>query len=180
MASCTCRDDAGQALPEGAYGQIVVRSDCMLSGYFQRPDLSEQAFVDGYYRTGDLGYLRDGELFVTGRQKDLIIVGGKNVHPNDLEQLASEVPGVHPGRVAAFGMFDPAAGTEEIVIVAESDVGDQDARYALGDAIRLKIATHTDVVARRVEIVPARWLIKTSSGKVARAANREKLMAGSG
>jgi acyl-CoA synthetase (AMP-forming)/AMP-acid ligase II len=169
-------DDTGAPLPAGAYGQIVVRSDCMLNGYFNRPDLTEQAFVDGYYRTGDLGYLRDGELFVTGRQKDLIIVGGKNVHPNDLEQLAGEVPGVHPGRVAAFGAFDPVAGTEEIVIVVESDMTAQDDKYALGDAIRLKIATNTDVVVRRVEIVPARWLIKTSSGKVARAANRDKLL----
>ncbi len=69
----------------------------MLSGYYHRDDLSADAFVDGYYRTGDLGVSVGGELFVTGRKKDLIIVGGKNIYPNDLEQLAGEVPGVHAG-----------------------------------------------------------------------------------
>jgi fatty-acyl-CoA synthase len=170
-------DAGGSALPDGVAGEILVRSDCMLSGYYQRPELNAQAFVDGFYRTGDLGYVSAGELFVTGRQKDLIIVGGKNIHPNDIEQLASEVPGVHPGRVAAFGVFDPDVGTEEIIIVAESEAQGDDAHYALGDAIRAQIATNTDAVVRRVQIVPARWLIKTSSGKVSRSANRDKYLA---
>ena len=64
-------------------------------------------------------------MYVTGRKKDLIIVGGKNVHPQDLETLASEVPGVHPGRVVAFGVFDDELGTEDVVVVAEADTDDE-------------------------------------------------------
>ena len=84
-------------------------------------DLTEKAFHDGWYLTGDLGYLADGEVYITGRKKDLIIVGGKNVYPQDLEALASEVPGIHPGRVVAFGVFNEEMGTEEVVIVAEDE-----------------------------------------------------------
>jgi fatty-acyl-CoA synthase len=169
-------DEHGVEVPAGQAGEILVRSDCMLSGYFHRPDLSADAFIDGFYRSGDIGALVAGELYVTGRKKDLIIVGGKNIHPNDLEQLASAVPGVHPGRVAAFGVFDADAGTEEVVIVAESDIDGADAQLALADAIRAHITQNSDVAVRIVEIVQAKWLIKTSSGKVARAANRQKYL----
>ncbi len=167
-------DEADRPAADGVTGNIVVRSDCMMDGYYRRPELNAAAFVDGFYRTGDLGHVHRGELYVTGRKKDLIIVGGKNVYPNDLEQLASEVPGVHAGRVAAFGVYDAEAGTEEIVVVAESDVETDAAREALADAVRARITQNSDVTVRRVRIVPPRWLIKTSSGKVARGANRDK------
>ena len=167
----------GVALPDGQTGEIVVQSDCMLSSYYHRDDLTAQAFVDGHYRTGDLGYLSGGELFVTGRKKDLIIIGGKNVYPNDLEQLAGEVDGVHAGRVAAFGVYDAEAGTEEVVVVAESDATADDERERVGDNVRAHITRNSDVAVRIVQIVPARWLIKTSSGKVARSANRDKYLA---
>ncbi|MCL5995785.1 MAG: AMP-binding protein, partial [Chloroflexi bacterium] len=81
-------DDMLNDAPERHIGEIALRSDCMLTGYYNRPDLTEKAFHDGWYLTGDLGYLADGELYVTGRKKDLIIVGGKNVYPQDLERLA--------------------------------------------------------------------------------------------
>jgi fatty-acyl-CoA synthase len=174
--------DDGVALPDGATGEIVVRSDCMLTGYYHRDELTAQAFADGYYRTGDLGYLRGGELYVTGRKKDLIIVGGKNVYPNDLEQLAGEVPGIHAGRAAAFGVYDEDSGTEEVVIVAEADdlADTEEAREALADAIRAHITKNSDVAVRVVQIVPDKWLIKTSSGKVSRTACREKYLVGLG
>src|SRR5439155_4789260 len=132
-------------LPERHLGEIALLSDCMLAGYYNRPDLTETAFFEGYYLTGDLGYLAAGELYVTGRKKDLIIVGGKNVHPQDLEALAAEVPGVHPGRVVAFGVFDDEAGTEDVVVVAEADTEQDDERQAIGDEVRLRINQGYDV-----------------------------------
>ncbi|MCS7056891.1 MAG: AMP-binding protein [Thermoflexales bacterium] len=164
-------------LPEGAIGEIALQSDCMLSEYYHRPDATAQAFFEGFYLTGDLGYVLDGEVYVTGRKKDLIIVGGKNVYPQDLEQLASEVPGVHPGRVAAFGVFNAEAGTEDVVIVAEAESEDVTEREQVAEAIRQHITRNSDVAVRRVVMVDARWLIKTSSGKVARSANKEKYLA---
>ncbi len=98
-------DPQGNPLPERAIGELALRSNCMLSGYYHRPDATEKAFRDGWYLTGDYGYLAGGEVFVTGRKKDLIIVGGKNIYPQDIEALAMNVPGIHPGRAVAFGIF---------------------------------------------------------------------------
>ena len=164
-------------LAERHIGEIALRSDCMLTGYYNRPDLSASTFMDGWCLTGDLGYLAGGELYVTGRRKDLIIVGGKNVYPQDLERLASEVPGVHPGRVVAFGVYNPAAGTEDVVLIAEVDTADRGERQNIGDAIRQHVTRSSDVALRQVRIVEPRWLLKTSSGKIARSANRDKYLA---
>jgi acyl-CoA synthetase (AMP-forming)/AMP-acid ligase II len=169
-------DPEGRVLPERHVGEIVLQGDCLLSGYFNRPDLTAEAFIDDWYRTGDLGYVADGELFVTGRQKELIIVGGKNIHPQDLEDIVNDVEGVYPGRVVAFGVFNDQLGTEDIVIVAETIFTEGDDAAALARAIRNSIARSTDVTARYVEVVQREWLIKTSSGKIARGANREKYL----
>ena len=91
---------------------------------FSAPQKDHQWVPDDWYLTGDLGYMLNGEVFVSGRKKDLIIVGGKNVYPGDLERLAMEVKGVHPGRVVAFGIYNETTGTEEVVIVAEADETD--------------------------------------------------------
>jgi acyl-CoA synthetase (AMP-forming)/AMP-acid ligase II len=170
-------DSKGNFLPDRQIGEIVIRSDCLLTGYYNRPDLTEKAFIDGWYQTGDLGYLANGELFVTGRKKDLIIVGGKNIYPQDLERLASDVEGVHPGRVVAFGVFNEAAGTEEVVIVAEVDDLQPDIRQVIADKLRQHITRSSDITLRYAHIVERGWLLKTSSGKIARAANRDKFIA---
>ena len=168
---------AGAPLAERNIGEICLRSNSMLTGYFHRDDATQAAIRDGWFFTGDYGYFADGELFVTGRKKDLIIVGGKNVYPQDIELLVEEVEGIRAGRVVAFGLFDEAAGTEEIAVVAETEIEDDDGRAELRENIRRTIAQRSDVVARIIEVVPPRWLIKTSSGKVARSANREKYLA---
>jgi len=168
-------DEQRVELPERYIGEIALQSDCLLTGYFHRPDLTEQAFYDGWYLTGDLGYIVNGEVFITGRKKDLIIVGGKNVYPQDLERLAGEVPGIHTGRVVAFGIYDDDSGTEEVVVVAEAE--SEDERQRLGDAVRQRITRGTDITLRYAHIVGPKWLIKTSSGKIARAANRDKYLA---
>lgn len=168
-----------QELPERSIGEISILSDCMLKEYYQRPDATQQAFHKGWYLTGDLGYLANGEVYITGRKKDLIIVGGKNIYPQDLENLASEVEGIHPGRVAAFGIMDQAAGTEEVVIVAELDGTevDEQTRSRIADEIRQRVNRGSDIALRIVSLVERGWLIKTSSGKIARSANRDKYLA---
>jgi fatty-acyl-CoA synthase len=157
-------------------GDVALQSNCMLTGYYHRDDATANAFHDGWYLTGDLGYWADGQLYVTGRKKELIIVGGKNVYPQDLERLAADTPGVHPGRLVAFGVFSEAAGTEEVVIVAEVDTDDADERFRIADEIRQRIARGSDVTLRHAHVVGAHWLLKTSSGKTARGANREKYL----
>jgi acyl-CoA synthetase (AMP-forming)/AMP-acid ligase II len=169
-------DTERRPVGERQLGEIALRSRCLLTGYYHRPDLTDKAFHDGWYLTGDLGYQADGELFVTGRRKELIIVGGKNVYPQDIEELAGEVPGVHPGRVVAFGVFNDDLGTEDIVVVAEVDDAEGAERRRIADGIRASVARGSDVVVRQVRVVDPRWIVKTSSGKLARQANRDKYL----
>jgi fatty-acyl-CoA synthase len=176
-------DDSRRELPARHLGEVMLRSDCMLTGYYRRPDLTEKVLLDSWLLTGDLGYLADGEVYITGRKKDLIIVGGKNIYPQDLESLASEVPGIHPGRAVAFGVFSEELGTEEVVMVAEMDLGEspqnqkEETAGRLAEEIRRRVTQGSDIALRQVKVVERGWLLKTSSGKIARGANRDKYLA---
>lgn len=167
----------GADLPEGRGGEILLRGACRFVGYVGRPDLTAAAVDGGWYHTGDLGALLDGELFVTGRAKDLVIVQGRNFYPGDLEAAAAEIPGVAPGRVAAFGVSDEATGTEKLVILFERDSGSDDPESAIALRLRAHIAQTFNCAAGEVRAVPPRWLVKSTSGKVARADNRAKYLA---
>ncbi len=168
-------DAQGQPLDDRRVGEIAIRSDCMLSGYYRRPDL--QPFRDGWYLTGDMGYLAEGELYVIGRSKDLIISAGKNIYPQDIEDIVNDVPGVKAGRAVAFGVPDEREGTELLAVVAETTTDEPDELQAVNRAIRLEVSRRSMVTVNYVTLVGPMWLIKTSSGKIARAANRDKWLA---
>jgi acyl-CoA synthetase (AMP-forming)/AMP-acid ligase II len=193
-------DESFNEVNERVVGEIAVQSDCMLTEYFNRPDATESAIknlpalggvpaavpqggfaqdgdgsINGWYLTGDYGYIANGELYVSGRKKDLIIVGGKNVYPQDLETLAGEVAGIRKGRCVAFGMYDPESGTEEVVIIAESESQESD-KELIADAIRKHVTKNSAVAVRYVKVVDETWILKTSSGKTARSANKEKFL----
>jgi acyl-CoA synthetase (AMP-forming)/AMP-acid ligase II len=154
-------------------GQIAIRSNCLLNGYYRRPDL--QPFdTEGWYLTGDMGYVAGGEVYIVGRLKDLIINAGKNIYPADVEAVVNDIPGVHAGRAVAFGVADEREGTELIAVVAEVSTEDEAERRAIGQAIRQEVARQTIVTVSYVHLVGPKWLLKTSSGKIARGANREK------
>ncbi|RCK76363.1 MAG: pyoverdine chromophore precursor synthetase [Anaerolineae bacterium] len=169
-------NEKGEVLPERVVGEIALKSDCMLSEYYKRPDLTHAAFLDGWYLTGDLGYIANGEIYITGRKKDLIIVGGKNIYPQDIERIVAEVPGVYPGRVVAFGIFNEEMGTEEVVVVAETEEQDTHRKLEIADQICFQVNRSSDIVLRKAILVERGWLLKTSSGKIARSANREKYL----
>lgn len=169
-------DEKGSDVAERVIGEVALKSDCMLTGYYNRDDVTKKAFIDGWYLTGDYGFIVDGEVFVSGRKKDMIIVGGKNVYPQDLEALTYEVLGVHGGRSVAFGMYDEEAGTEDVVIIAEVDSEDAVEQQKIADAIRLHVTKNSAIALRYVKVVDPKWIIKTSSGKTARSANKEKFI----
>jgi acyl-CoA synthetase (AMP-forming)/AMP-acid ligase II len=169
-------DAKGVTLPDGKIGEIALESDCMLTGYYRRPDADKAAFQNGWYLTGDLGFISDGELYVAGRKKDLIIVGGKNIYPQDIEALSYEVPGIHAGRSVAFGVFNEKLGTEDVCLVAETDNGDAARLERLADEVRQHVTRNSAVALRHVRVVGPKWILKTSSGKTARAANRDKFL----
>jgi acyl-CoA synthetase (AMP-forming)/AMP-acid ligase II len=169
-------NEDGKDLSDYTMGEIALQSNCILSGYYNRPDLTQSVFRDGWYLTGDYGFTVDGELFVSGRKNDMIIVGGKNVYPQDLETLSYEVPGVHAGRSVAFGIFDEQQGTEEVIIIAEVDSEDIAEQQKIADALRAHITRNSAIALRHVKVVGPKWILKTSSGKTARSANKEKYL----
>ncbi|MBV6402383.1 MAG: 2-succinylbenzoate--CoA ligase [Anaerolineales bacterium] len=169
-------DENRNELPERIIGEVALQSNSMLTGYYHREDATQQAFHDDWYLTGDYGFISDGEVFVSGRKKDMIIVGGKNVYPQDLESLTYEVAGVHAGRSVAFGIFDEEQGTEDVVIIAEVDSEDPAEQQKVADAIRLYVTKNSAIALRYVKVVDPKWIVKTSSGKTARSANKEKFL----
>jgi len=169
--------DSGEIANPDSVGEIVIRGDCLFDGYYNRPDLTAQSFVDGWFRTGDLGFVLDGELYVTGRKKDLLIVGGENIYPQDIEEIVSAHPAIHDGRVIAMGVYNPDLGTQDIVVVAEVEGEDWLSDAAdLERKIRASIVAALGVAVRAIFLKPPRWIVKSTAGKAARSATREKLM----
>jgi acyl-CoA synthetase (AMP-forming)/AMP-acid ligase II len=168
--------DAGADLENGSVGEILLKSDCLFEGYYNRPDLTAKALVDGWYASGDLGFCLDGELYVIGRKKDLIIVCGENIYPHDIEEIVSAHPAIHDGRAVAMGLYDPELGTEEVVIVAEVE---QEELLANADTIecelRSRISAAMGITVRQFFLKAPKWIVKSSAGKPARTATREKL-----
>jgi 1-acyl-sn-glycerol-3-phosphate acyltransferase len=166
-------DRVGNMLGERHEGRVEFRGPSATQGYFRNPDQTRQLFDGDWLDTGDLGYLSGGDIYLTGRAKDLIIRAGRNLHPEQLEEAVGAVPGVRPGCVAVFAMPDPEAGTERLVVAAETRVQDVSAREEMRAAI---VDVTVDVLgtpADDVVLLVPRAVPKTSSGKIRRAACRD-------
>lgn len=174
--SMQTRDDCGDPLGNEAVGEIWVKSPFNFIGYHNDPDANKNVIVDGWYLTGDLGYSVDGEWFVVGRSKDILIVGGVNVYPQDVEAIVSDVDGVQSGRVVAFSHFDAERQTERVVVLAESTFSGIDARAAMTEA-RQRLRASLDMANFHVELVPPGSLVKSTAGKMARSENKERWLA---
>ncbi|MBI4615711.1 MAG: fatty acyl-AMP ligase [Planctomycetes bacterium] len=160
----------GADLPDLRLGGILVQGPALFSGYY---GLAETGVEGGWLRTGDLGFLDEGDLYVTGRKKDLIIVRGENHHPAEVEWVASGVEGVRAGRVAAFGVVDPGEGTETLCLLAEVDRRSSADPDELSTAIRRRVYEETGLPVAHVELVPPGTLPVTTSGKMQRSRARE-------
>jgi fatty-acyl-CoA synthase len=156
-------NEEGVILPEREIGEIIVKGPSVTKGYFRNPEATATTWRDGWLRTGDLGYLADGELFICGRSKELIIIRGANFYPQDIELAARDLPGVKRGNVAAFGVNE--SREERLVILAEADVRE-------GETLRRAIATRIQEAfgldVHRVTLVPVGTLLRTTSGKLQR------------
>ena len=144
-------------------------------GYYKQHALTAEAIEDGWLRTGDLGYLSNGELFVCGRAKDLIIVHGRKYHPQDLEWAVDDVDGVRRGRVAAFGVVEPGRADRVVIVVEPSGAARVE---LLVDAIRRRIGDRFGLYVDDVAVVPGGTVGRTTSGKVQRAATKERYLGG--
>lgn len=171
------RDADGAAVSEGRVGQVFVRGPSLMQGYFGDAEASKRALgADGWLNTGDLGYLIDGEIVPTGRAKDLILLNGRNVWPQDLEWSAeSEIEKLRSGDVAAFSIDDEAG--EQLVVLVQARSSDAEARRTLTDDVAAVLRARHGVEAR-VELVGAHALPQTSSGKLSRSKARALFLAG--
>ncbi len=171
------RDDRGETLPDDQVGEIAVSGDCLFDGYFKLEEETRRKLRDGWYQTGDLGFLHNGELYVTGRKSDLIIVHGRNYHAHELEYLINQIPGVHPGRNVAAGWFRPEVGSEEVIVLAEFDPAAGADRATLVQAIKQRLLDEAALLVYDVQLVQPGWLVKTTSGKLSRIENLHKYLA---
>jgi acyl carrier protein len=166
-------DGAGMELPDRHEGLLQFRGPSSTSGYYRNPDATKTLFAGEWLNTGDRAYLSEGMLFLTGREKDIIIRGGRNISPYELEQAVGNLAGIRRGCVAVFGSRDAVTGTERVVVLAEmrdpDDARHDDLRRMINDiAVTLLGAPADDIVLAPPATVP-----KTSSGKIRRVAARE-------
>ena len=172
-------DDGNMPLPERRRGRVRFRGPSATRGYFRNTEATNALIgSDGWLETGDLGYIADGDLFLTGRAKDLIIKAGRNLAPPEAEQLASGVEGIRAGCIAAFGVRDEARGTEQFIIVAETRVTGDAARVNLRKTVNRAITGAMGVAPDRIVLAPPGSVLKTSSGKIRRSATRDAWLSG--
>ena len=171
------RGDDGQVLPERGVGRIFAKGPSVMSGYFANPEETARVLsADGWLDTGDLGFKIDGEIVITGRAKDLIILNGRNIWPQDLEWTAdNEIDGLRSGDVCAFAI--PAEPEDQIVVLVQARGGDADSRAALSEAVATLLRTRHGVEAK-VRLVGAHALPQTSSGKLSRSKAKAAYLAG--
>jgi fatty-acyl-CoA synthase len=167
-------DEHGAPLGERKVGEILVRGPSVSRGYYNNVEANFSAFPsDGFLHTGDLGYLADGDLFICGRSKDLIIIRGANFYPQDLEWAVSELEGVRRGNVVAFST--QLAGEERLVLAVECTSKDR-------QDVQVRVATRINeafgLTAHEIVAVTLGSLPKTSSGKVQRGKTRDQYLTG--
>jgi fatty-acyl-CoA synthase len=168
----------GRPVGERVEGGVEFRGPSVTSGYFRNPKLTSSVLRDGWMDSGDLGYWADGELFITGRRKDMIKKAGRNLYPQELEELVGDLPDIRKGCVAAFGVADPGIGTERLVVIAESGQTVPAAVERLRAAIRDRVVTAIGIPPDTIVVAGPDTVLKTSSGKIRRSATRDAYLRG--
>jgi acyl carrier protein len=161
-------DRAGRTLPERREGRLEFQGPSATRGYFNNPEATRQLIHGGWLDTGDRAYIANGEIYITGRIKEMIIRGGRNIYPYELEQAIGELAGIRKGCVVLFPADDPATGTERLIVVAESRESDAQQLHQLQQAIRERIIDLLGMPPDDVVVAPPHTVLKTSSGKLRR------------
>lgn len=167
-------NDQREELPSGRIGEVAIKSVSMFDGYRNYPEKTADVLIGEWYYSGDIGFRWEDDYFIVGRKKDLIIVAGVNVYPEDVEDAVSKVEGIIPGRVISFGHYDNEIGTEVISVIAETKVTGDDERHELRKKV-IAAGMAIDVMIYNLFLVPPRWLIKSSAGKPSRKASSERI-----
>jgi acyl-CoA synthetase (AMP-forming)/AMP-acid ligase II len=172
------RDRSGAVLGEDRVGRIYIRGPLVMTGYYKRPDATAAAIQNGWLDTGDLGFAHDGDIYIYGRERDIIILNGRNHDPQTIEFALDRVPGLDHDRAAAVAIDDPARGTESFAVLVEKEKGQIQDAPELARAAREAIIGATGLIPDVVLILPTGRLPRTTSGKVKRGVSRARLVAG--
>ena len=170
-------DENNDELPERHQGRLQFRGPSATQGYLRNPDASRDLFYgdsgkERWLNSGDLAYIANGEVFITGRCKDVIIRAGRNIYPHELEEAVGAIDGVRKGCVAVFGAQDARTGTERLVVLAETRETSEQAKSRLQDRINRTASDILDQAPDDIVLAPPHTVLKTSSGKIRRAASR--------
>lgn len=166
-------DESGRELPERHQGELQFKGPSVTSGYYRNPEKTRGLFKGEWLCSGDLAYIAEGDIFITSRIKDIIIRGGRNIYPHELEEAVGNIEGIRKGCIAVFSVRDPDSGTERLIVLAETRKKDAETRDALHGRI---VNTAVDLLGMppdEVVLAPPGTVLKTSSGKIRRAASRE-------
>ncbi len=166
-------DQAGNEMPERVEGRLQFKGPSCTSGYFRNPEKNQTLFYDEWLDSGDLAYIANGEIYITGRTKDIIIRAGRNIYPHELEMAIGNIAGIRTGRVVIFGSENKKTGTERLIIMAETRIHDPAKLQELHGEIN---SIATDLIGAppdEIIMAPPNSILKTSSGKLRRAASRE-------
>ncbi|MFI5013519.1 MAG: AMP-binding protein [Hyphomicrobiales bacterium] len=166
-------DATGFELGERRQGRIEFRGPSATKGYFRNEPKTRELFDDGWLDTADRGYLAGGDIFITGRIKDIIIRSGRHIYPQEIEEAVAEIPGIRKGGVAVFGAADPASGTERLVVLAETRESDPAVRAKLQSRAHELVTELSGAAPDEIVLAPPRSVPKTSSGKIRRSAAKE-------
>ena len=171
-------DEAGVEVGERIEGRLEFKGPSATRGYFHNPEQTARLFHDGWLDTGDRAYAAEGDLYITGRVKDIVIRGGRNLYPQEVEEAVGRVDGVRKGCVAVFGSPDPTTGTERLVVLAEVQTAGAEALARLRDAVSRAVIDAIGEPPDEIVLAPPHTVLKTSSGKVRRSACRALYEAG--
>lgn len=165
----------GTLCTEREVGELMVAGHCLFDGYFRIPDMTAERLTEAGLKTRDMGFVLDREVYVLGRMDDLIIVHGRNFYAGEVEAAVNLVPGIKPGRAVAFGVDNAEAGSQEMVVVVESD--EDAAQWAqLSKRIKRQAMQQAGLALYEARIVAPGWLHKTTSGKISRSRNRARYL----
>jgi 1-acyl-sn-glycerol-3-phosphate acyltransferase len=172
-------DELGREVGDRREGRLEFRGPSATSGYFRNETKTRDLLHNGWLDSGDRAYMADGEVFVTGRIKDIIIRAGRHIYPQEIEEAVAEVPGIRRGSIAVFGVTDRASGTERVVVLAETAESDPAAREALQTRAQQVASDIAGIPPDEIVLVPPKTVPKTSSGKIRRSAAKELYETGS-
>ena len=165
-------NSAGREIPERYEGLLQFRGPSSTNGYYRNPEETKKLHHGDWLDSGDFAYLAEGNVFITGRKKDIIIRAGRNIYPQELEEAVSGLPGIRKGNVVVFGTIDPATDTEQLIVLAETREEDSAILDSLKNEINVLAIDLTGMMADKIVLTKPGTVLKTSSGKIRRTANR--------